>query len=99
MQLRRESSDGRKQADEDCRVVCGCLTNLIECLFDQTWKEQGPYLKPQLSIRIEPASVTLRRRGQNCQGLSEQVHRGDSGESVVDCWPNATNRNLDDLSA
>src|SRR3984885_13106071 len=97
LQRRRESSDGRKQADEDCRVVCGCLTNLIESLFNQTWKEQGPYLKAQLSARIEPASITLRRGGQNRQGLSEQVHGSNAGEGVVDCWTKGTDRNLDDL--
>ncbi len=73
-QLWRESFDGRKQANEYCRIIGGCLTNLIECLFSQTWKEQGAYLKAQLSVHVEPESVTLRSLGQNRQSLSEQVH-------------------------
>jgi len=98
LQLRRESSDGRKQANEDGRVVCGCLTNLIECLFNKTWKEQGTYLKAQLSVCIEPEPAPLRGVGKNRQGLSEEVHGGDAGEGVVDRWTEGTNRNLDDLS-
>jgi hypothetical protein len=98
LQLRRESSDGRKQTNEDCRIVCGRLTDLIERLFNQTRKEQGTGLQAQLSVRIEPTSATLRRLGQNRQGLSEQVHGGNAREGVVDCWTEGTNRNLDDLS-